>query len=150
MNIYDKAFLSRILATIIFLYLFSKHSLNYNFLLPFFLNGLDGIDSSIAPSTHTFAYKIYDKIADTLSYFLVTVFFPVDKEYLYFLMYRVAGVLAFGMSRKLYWLVIFPDMMKEYLLYKSVFSDMSAFPVFIPVKVAYELWHHFHQDTMIE
>jgi hypothetical protein len=68
-------------------------------------------------------------------------------------MYRIVGVLAFGVSRNVWWLVICPDLIKEYLLYRFLyergfFSSMKSFMLVVPVKMIFEKWHHTVNDPM--
>jgi hypothetical protein len=146
MTIYQTGFLTRAIIT---LFLLKTQLVSFRLYLPFLLTYLDGIDSnSPGIDTHSFEYKLYDKLGDLVSYLFVSQLFPVEKEFLYLLVFRTIGVLLFGMTRRLEWLVVFPDLMKEYLLYTYLYSDTSAFPVLIPVKMVYEHWHHFIQDRM--
>ena len=155
MNYYDQAFLCRIAATLIFFLCIQRLPFRVYLILPFFLTALDGIDSTISikagpQALHTFSYKIRDKMADAISYLFAFVIFRIDKEFLYYLMFRVVGIILFGMTRDVKWLVIFPDLLKEYLLYHEVYNgEMSGFPVLIPVKMVFEQYRHYTADPMI-
>ena len=154
MNSYDKAFLVRLIVTLFFLIFYRNHSLalDDNIALPFILFELDGIDSSIPGNdvnVKTFAYKIRDKLADAISYLFVYYIFRLDKEFLYFTIYRLIGVLLFGKTRDVRWLIVCPDLMKEYMIYYAIYrGNMSAFPVVIPVKMLAEIWMHTIHDPM--
>jgi hypothetical protein len=153
MNPYDKGFAVRILSTLIFLLAIRKNTLNFNLFLPIALTALDGIDSYYSAVTpgwqNSFAYKIRDKIADSLSYFFVFMLFPMEIEYLWLVMYRILGVLLFGVTRKVEWLIAAPDLAKEFLLYKAVYGEnMSVFPAVVILKVLFELYHHTVYDPL--
>jgi hypothetical protein len=148
MNPYDQGFVVRILVTLIFLLAISKYTLNFNLVLPIALTALDGIDSAFVSNYSSFSYKIRDKIADSLSYLFVYMLFPVDKEFLWAVMYRVVGVLLFGVTRNVNWLIAAPDLAKEMLLYRSVYPDLSGFPVIIVAKMLFEAYHHKVHDPL--
>jgi|LauGreDrversion4_2_1035121.scaffolds.fasta_scaffold1149345_2 hypothetical protein len=159
MNVFDRAFLIRIAVSLIILLFYRKHSLevDYNLSIPFLIILLDSIDSHVIPLetnvdlTLTFSYKIHDKIADALTYLFVYYIFPVEKEFLYLVIYRLIGVILFGQTRDVRWLMVCPDLMKEYMLYHWVYrGDMSGFPVIIPVKLVYEIWMHTVHSPMQE
>ena len=154
MDIFEIAFLSRILGTLIFLLALRPYIKGNYLLIAFVLYELDGIDSLITglenkDNVKTFAYKIHDKVADAISYFFAFMLFPIEKEYLYFLLYRVVGIILFGLTRNINWIIICPDMMKEYLVYSSIYKgETSGFPLFIPVKMVAEKWMHTVHDVM--
>lgn len=148
MNPYDQGFVVRILVTLIFLLAIRKNTINFNAFLPFALTALDGIDSTFVHNYRSFSYKIRDKIADSLSYLFVCMLFPVDQEFLWAVMYRVVGVLLFGVTRNVDWLIAAPDLAKEMLLYRSVYPDLSAFPVIFVAKMMYEAYHHKVHDPL--
>ncbi len=157
MNEFDKAFIVRLIVTFMVLSFFRKYSMgiNYYLSLPILLSILDGIDSSILQTeieldvVKTFAYKIRDKLADAISYLFVYYIFRLDKEFLYFTIYRLIGVLLFGKTRDVRWLIVCPDLMKEYMIYYAIYrGNMSAFPVVIPVKMLGEIWMHTIHDPM--
>jgi hypothetical protein len=148
MNEYDKGFVARIIATLILLLFIRQYTFNTNLFLPLVLSFLDSIDSAYTQNYGTFAYKMRDKIADSFSYLFVCALFPVDVEFVWAVMYRMLGVLIFGVTRNVNWLIVAPDLAKEMLLYRSVYPDLSAFPVVILGKIVYEVYHHKIRDPM--
>ena len=146
MNSYDKAFLTRIAATLVYMSLAKRfNGLNY-LLLPFFFTYLNTIKYDISVidgpyATRTFSYKIRDRLADVISYMITFTLFPRDTFYLYCVTLRLIGVLLFGMTRDDRWLIVFPDVAGEYLMYHFIYNgDMSGFPIVFPVKMVYERW----------
>lgn len=146
MNSYDKAFVTRISATVVYMTLAKRfNGLNY-LLLPIFFTYLNTIKYDISATdgpyaTRSFAYKARDRLADVLSYMLAFTLFPRDIGYMYCVFFRLIGVLLFGMTRDDRWLILFPDVAGEYLTYHFIYKgEMSGFPLLIPVKMIYERW----------
>lgn len=95
-----------------------------------------------------FDYQMKDKIIDSLSYvwtILFLFFLKGDSLLLFFVMYRIVGVVLFYYSRNSCWLILFFDFVKEYLLYVFVFGkNYSYLPAFILCKIGGEyLWHTY-------
>jgi hypothetical protein len=92
---------------------------------------------------HTFYYQITDKINDSLSYLVSWKVFGLDNLYLYFALFRCIGVVLFGLTKNATWLIIFPDLNKEYLLYQF-FCGTNLIYLWLVVigKVLYEYVHH--------
>lgn len=147
MNCYDQGFLSRILATLIFLSFIRKFTSLHYLILPFFLTYLDMIEQDICRiegpyATRTFSYQVREKLGDVVSYLLIYSIVPVDRDVIAYILFRLIGVLLFGMTRNDRWLIVFPDMFKEYLLYHLIFrGEMSGFSLLIPVKMVFERWN---------
>lgn len=158
MNPYDKAFSTRMAVTLISMYVLKDlngtHRAFLYAMLPFLLAGLDGVDSEymgdLNTSTRSFDYKIRDKTADVLSYYLsYKIFFPDDKVLLGLILFRAIGVFLFGSWKRIEFLVLFPDLIKEYLLYKAFYGEnITAFPVIVPAKILYESWMHLTHNPM--
>ena len=109
----------------------SSCKVNLNLILPLILFLLDGVDE-IPPlinlgyknkkrACKTFRYQSLDKINDLLSYILTCIIFRLDKYFIFFIMIRTIGVSLFLKYRKVRYLILFPDFMKEYLLYRYFF-----------------------------
>lgn len=146
MNSYDKAFVTRIAATVMYMsFAKSFNGLNY-LLLPFFFTYLNTIKYDISTTdgpyaTRSFAYKARDQLADVICYMLSFTLFPRDTGYIYCVFFRLIGVLLFGMTRDDKWLILFPDVAGEYLMYHFIYKgEMSGFPILIPIKMIYERW----------
>lgn len=91
----------------------------------------------------TFYYQITDKIMDLLSYFFVYYTFSLDNLFLLFVIIRGIGLMLFGFSKNANWLIIFPDLMKEYLIYIFIFGKNKIYlPALILAKVGYEYCIH--------
>ncbi len=99
-----------------------------------------------------FYYQYYDKIYDSLSYiltFLLCLYFKKDLILLWFIIYRIIGVILFCLTKDSLWLIVFFDFIKEYLLYLFVFNTNYAYIlVFIFLKICFEIWlHKYHIQT---
>ena len=118
----------------------SSCKVNLNLILPLILFLLDGVDE-IPPlinlgyknkkrACKTFRYQSLDKINDLLSYILTCIIFRLDKYFIFFIMIRTIGVSLFLKYRKVRYLILFPDFMKEYLLYRYFFcsNDRAELP----------------------
>lgn len=130
---------------------FNKPKGNYFYLLfPVILTILDLLDCFWSlgfyikrECHHTFYYQITDKINDSLSYLASWKVFGLDNLYLFFAVFRCIGVVLFGITKNATWLIIFPDLNKEYLLYLYFFGwDYSYIGLMILGKVLYEYVHH--------
>jgi len=88
---------------------------------------------------NTYYYDINDKMNDLLSYILVYLFFPLNNIFLIFLIYRAIGVLLFTLTKNHIWLIIMPDLVKEYLIYVYLFKSNNTYlPILILGKVLFE------------
>jgi len=91
----------------------------------------------------TYYYQITDKIVDVISYSLLFAFFKLDMVLLFFVLYRIIGVIIFTLTRQKMSIVVFFDFVKEYLLYLFVFGKNYAYlPFFICLKILYEYYIH--------
>lgn len=91
----------------------------------------------------TFYYQISDKIMDLLSYLLVYYAFSLDNLFLTFVIIRTIGLMFFGITKNAIWLIVFPDLMKEYLVYLFIFGKNKIYlPALIFAKIGYEYCCH--------
>jgi hypothetical protein len=122
-------------------------------LLPFLLTFLDELDNIFTifykykgkynGCTKTFYYQYTDKICDSISYLLVYFFFKIDFVFLYFVLYRIIGVLLFCITKNSKWLILFFDFAKEYILYLFVFgNELFYMPIFVILKICFEIYFH--------
>jgi len=132
-----------------FLFLsFHKFVKKYKYiLLPIVLTLLDEVDSIPLvfnlKSFYTFEYRYIDKIIDVLSYVFAFAMFKLDNLVLFFILYRMIGVLLFTFTKKSIWVIVFFDFVKEMMLYLYVFDTYAYLPFFIFLKVCFEYyWHH--------
>lgn len=147
----------RIVLTLVTFYLMQKF-LNPSYLLialPIALTVLDFSDNifslkycwslgyKIDMCGSFFEYQITDKINDWLSYLLAWYVFKLDPMFLIFVLWRGLGVLTFGLTKSSLPLIPFPDLMKEYLVFKY-FSPGSnkLLPIVIIGKMCFEVWFH--------
>ena len=126
----------------------------YLFLLVVFLVLTDSIDSVFLKESYkcrccaTFTYQLADKVNDVLAYILTLLLlvehFPASIEILACLvMYRIIGVILFGLTRKSVWLIVFFDFVKEFVLYSAIMGSnyMYVYP-FVLAKIGFEYYHH--------
>ena len=87
-------------------------------------------------------YQIADKICDVISYILI-LFIIDDPILVYLVIYRMLGVIIFGITKNGKSLIIFFDFVKEYLIYKAIFGDTYTYiyPLIIG-KICFEYYFH--------
>jgi len=145
----------RIIVTMIVFYIISKNKGNLFFakyvylILPILLIVLDKCDDTITiplndtKCAKTFGYQSLDKIVDCFSYLLLLSVLDYDPLLIFFIFYRIIGVLLFLLTRKSYPLIIFFDFVKEYLLYRYIFgTNYSYICLFILFKIIFEFYFH--------
>jgi hypothetical protein len=157
-NAINYSMLTRIILTIISLVLLFKQKNNIfigkhlYLILPILLTLLDETDNIHTYSlkyrgkengcTKTFDYQIKDKIIDVLSYFFSFSLFG-DSNVLLLSIYRAIGVILFYFTRASYWLILFFDFVKEYMLYIYLFKDNCTYlPIAIIGKILFEYYFH--------
>ena len=90
----------------------------------------------------TFEYQIADKTLDCLSY-LVFLFLKIDYVTLFFIVYRMLGVLLFYTTRNMHWGILFFDFVKEYMLYLYFFGkNYNYLWICVALKIAFEYFFH--------
>lgn len=98
----------------------------------------------------TFYYQIIDKINDSLSYLVAWKLFGLDSLFLYLTLYRCIGVVLFGVFRNATYLILFPDINKEYLVYLFLFGyNFKYIWLLVLGKMAYEYYHHTYINKRI-
>ena len=147
--------ITRYILTIIIIYILSRTIGNNKYIyliLPIILTLLDFVDTIFfydftkfkkEKCTKSFYYQSSDKICDTVSYLLISIFFKVDYFFLFFILYRVIGVILFYITKDSKWLIIFFDFAKEYLIYLFIFGQNYLYiPYFIILKICFEYYYH--------
>ena len=143
----------RYIVTVITFYFLSLNVFtlkNYIYLiLPIVLTLLDEVDNIFTTfynannCVKSFYYQSNDKICDSISYFLLYAFFKLDFIFLFFILYRVIGVILFYYTKNSSWLILFFDFAKEYLLYLFIFGNNFFYlPFFILCKICFEYYYH--------
>ena len=144
---------------VIYSYLHKKSIRKYLYLiLPILLNLADNSDNFFLYSfkdfprkkrecAKTFYYQHYDKISDALGYvwvYLFLLFFlKHDSFLLFFVLYRIVGVILFSTTKNSKSLVVFFDFVKEYLLYLFLFGkNFKYLPFCITLKMCFEYYFH--------
>jgi len=145
--------LIRYIFTIFTFYIISNINANYKYIyliLPILLTLLDNVDNIFTFSyknnacTKSYYYQYNDKLCDIISYLLLFVFFKLDKSVLFFILYRIIGVILFYFTKNGIWLVIFFDFIKEYLIYMFIFQNNYNYilPILILFKIIFEYYYH--------
>ena len=93
----------------------------------------------------TLYYNIIDKCVDTLTYIIAYFVFNLNSIFLYFLLYRIVGIILYAFTFNSRWLILFFDFMKEYLIYFFLAkNDLSYIWLFIILKINFELYLHYY------
>ena len=88
-------------------------------------------------------YNSIDKSVDTLSYIVAYFMFNLDNVFLYFIGYRIIGVLLYMLTLNSKWFILFFDFMKEYLVYYYFFNNNYKYLwIFIVLKIYFEIYLH--------
>jgi hypothetical protein len=135
----------RIILTIITLiYLKSKNLKNIFIVLPLILTILDLIDKFPNKiDSKTFEYQSIDKINDLVSYIIAWYIFDLDSVFLVLCLVRSIGVFEFIRTKNTSSLILFPDVLKEYLVYRYfVPNGFKYFPLVFIGKMGYEYYFH--------
>jgi hypothetical protein len=115
---------------------------NIYLFLPILLLVLDKFDNIII-CTKTFYYQINDKIVDMLSYLLLYFIIPINPLLQILIIYRLIGIILFGITKQSIYLIIFFDLIKEYLLYFYLFGNNNIYlPILIVGKIIIEYILH--------
>ena len=93
----------------------------------------------------TLYYNIIDKCVDTLSYIFAYFVFNLNSTFLYFLLYRIIGIILFVFTLNSRWLILFFDFMKEYLVYSFFLNkNLNYIWIFIVLKINFEIYLHYY------
>ena len=129
-------------------------------IIPVLLEILDNIDCEFArlrfylrfkknKRCTTLFYEKLDKIVDLLSYIIVWYLFGLDDIFFIFCIWRAIGVVLFVSKGKNYFLMVAPDLMKEYLVYRYFFPSENKWLIaVILLKIMFEIrWHSKNYST---
>ena len=119
-------------------------------ILPFALSVLDIVDHVYIVlrgvkkyCNRRFYYQYTDKFCDSISYLLVCSFFELDPKVMYFALYRIVGVVLFRITKNSFWLILFFDFVKEYMVYFFLFNKNNAYlPILMFGKMCFEYLAH--------
>jgi len=136
----------------------NKYSKLIIVILLFVLDLVDGIhviyNDTLLQSMECFTINKYhkkDKIIDTLSYLYVYLLFDLDNIALYFILFRLLGVIIYNFTNNKIYIIIFFDFIKEYILYRFIFGDNNKYLYWcIFAKILYEISHHFLYDKIMK
>jgi hypothetical protein len=147
--------ITRYILTIIIIYILSRTIRNNKYIyliLPIILTLLDFVDTIFfydftkfkkEKCSKLFYYQYNDKVSDLISYLLIFICFKIDYIFLFFILYRVIGVILFYITKDSKWLIIFFDFAKEYLIYLFIFGQNYLYiPYFIILKICFEYYCH--------
>jgi hypothetical protein len=94
----------------------------------------------------SYNYQFMDKVIDLLTYFMVYVYFGLNPIYFYIIIIRLIGILMFYKTMNSRWLVLFPDVFKEILLYDWFIAklNLTNFSMIFICKTIFEyIWHNY-------
>ena len=93
--------------------------------------------------TPFFEYQSMDKVNDWASYILAWYWFELDPVFLALCLIRGLGVFGFIQMKKSYPLIIFPDVLKEYIVYRYFIPrGFNWLPAVILAKLGFEFYFH--------
>lgn len=108
--------------------------------------GEDGGTKKKERLTKTEEYQQADKISDALTYLMLMYLVPDDPVLHFFAVYRAVGVLVYLYTQQVWPVIVFFDFVKEYILYKELFSKSEhanvIFGVSIILKILFEVYFH--------
>ena len=141
--------LLRCLVTIFVIHLIKDIKYLY-LLLPIVLTILDEVDNVWTVSykknkcANTLNYQIKDKIVDTLSYIGAYYFLGLNNPLLlFFIIARTIGAILYSFTGNPFYLVIFVDFVKEYMLYIFFIGNDNTFLLpCILLKIMFEYKYH--------
>lgn len=99
---------------------------------------------------HTFQYQAMDKCIDVFTYFLIAVYLKLSPVFFGLIFTRLIGTWLFLKTQNSRWLIAFPDVFKELLLYSWFISELtiSNFNVIYFLKMGFEaVWHTYHNPN---
>ncbi len=94
----------------------------------------------------SYKYQSIDKAVDLFTYFIMYVYLGLSPIYLYLIIIRLIGITLFYKTLNSQWLIIFPDVFKELLLYDWFISKLNVtnFNVIFISKIIFEyVWHNY-------
>ena len=144
----NKGMIVRVILTIFFILTIKYNKIkNLLLIIPITYMLLDHVDSTFSKIHNkkcfkTFHYQKYDKIVDIFSYILLLFIYPNDRILLYFILYRLAGVILFSQTKNSTYLIIFFDFIKEYILYKHFYKNYNKIHYYIIIKIIIEVIMH--------
>jgi hypothetical protein len=99
-------------------------------------------------NTKTSFYLIFDKLIDTIFNIMLFIKVRKDEAYanvmLFLLIYRIVGVILFLMTRNIIFLILFPNIFLESLLFYSLNLQRYIIPYVIIFKLIQELYIHLN------
>lgn len=154
-------FIIRIILSIITFYLLKQYYSENKYLyliIPFLLIILDLTDNitqfifsklynfSKDICTHTFLYQSLDKIVDLLSYICIWYLFDKTQSMFILIIVRLIGILFFHQYKKSFSLMIFPDLIKEFMVYKYFNNTNNNFIYIVILKIIFEIYYHSYKN----
>jgi hypothetical protein len=125
-----------------------------NLFTPILLTGLDLADNVLIPNkscTKTYDYQTKDKIVDVISYLMLLYFYETDEYLKLFVIYRLIGIILYVLTRNSDWLIVFVDVVKEYMIYKYIFGKNNNYlPILVFGKVLFEIYFHKIKNSEIK
>jgi hypothetical protein len=98
----------------------------------------------------SYRYQSIDKAIDLFTYFILYVYLGLSPIYLYIIIIRLIGITMFYKTLNSHWLIIFPDVFKEMLLYDWFISKLNVanFNIIFVSKIIFEyIWHNYMNNN---
>ena len=113
-------------------------------ILPIVLTILDGVDNENNNCVNTFNYQKKDKIVDAVSYIGVYYLLGLNNPLLlFFIIARTIGAILYSFTGNPFYLVIFADFVKEYMLYIFLLGNDKTYVLpCIILKMMFEYKYH--------
>lgn len=101
----------------------------------------------------SYKYQSIDKAIDLFTYFILYIYLGLSPIYLYIIIIRLVGIIMFYKTINSRWLVIFPDVFKEMLLYDWFVAKLNItnFSIIYISKTIFEyIWHNYINHNSYE
>ncbi len=96
----------------------------------------------------TYTYQSIDKFIDLMTYIAIYFYTGLQPLFMYIILFRMIGINLFYMTYNSDWLVVFPDLFKEVLIYSWVYNLTPVkFAYIFVIKTIFEyIWHKYHNS----
>ena len=98
----------------------------------------------------SYMYQSIDKAVDLLTYGIIYVYLGLSHLYLYLILIRLVGISLFFLTLNSRWLILFPDLFKEVLLFDWYVAKINTtnFSIIFLFKMIFEyVWHTYHNHN---
>ena len=98
----------------------------------------------------SYRYQSVDKSVDLLTYGIIYVYLGLSPLYLYLILIRLIGISLFYLTLNSTWLILFPDLFKEILLFDWYVAKINTtnFSIIFAAKMIFEyIWHTYNNHN---